>query len=1169
MASSNPPPSAASFSQPALDSPEEIEDELQLQQILLDSLEGSSEDTPAKRAELKAEIKSLEQQLARTRGAQPNNSFKKTPADMPSHDNRPRSEWDGFLWPPAPSTSRNDLWGDTQSNSSTASNSKKRSFGTHFGGDAFDALTGPSKSRRTSPGPFRSSFTFDDLQPIDLSGEDLVESQRLGFQDLNDKRRREEQDAAYARRLDDELNNSLSASSPMSGLLSMASHSGRMHSQSPNGSMAADDSGNGDMTTYPSNGLNLPEFPALVLGSPRIATHLKSDSSPASAYGRLHPPTVRDARDPRPDAEEAQAPQDNDSFASGHGAGPRSGMNLSQIINRTNNFDYANGTDGNGIPFSDDVRRIIGDLSDLGDLGRYATSDQTQIKELLANIRPDTEILEEGQDGTPEAVACSLYKHQRVALSWMKGMENDQGKRGGILADDMGLGKTISSLALIVSNQAQSHTDPSQRPAKTTLIIGPVALIRQWEREIRTKLKPSHRLSVFMFHNKKTSYEELSTYDVVMTTYGLLASEFTKLENYTKKIGAVNGVVDQEHLSRVCPLIGPKSLFHRVILDEAQCIKNPKSKTARAAYQLKAQYRWCLTGTPMMNSVSELASLIQFLHIKPYCVPQIFRRDFGSLSSKGGTPSAEAMRKLQALLKAIMLRRSKTSEIDGQPIITLEEKTEEIVYVVFSEDEALYYRDLESDSRVQFNKYLRAGTVGKHYANALAILLRLRQACCHPYLHIGDVELVNNEVPEDVMLELAKTLDSEVVKRIKESEGFECPICMDVVENPSIMLPCGHDLCSSCFLRLVEGAKAQNLQAGQENEHMNCPECRGDINTKKVITYEIFKRVYMPEAVEPTAPEDDEEMDSDLDSDTASELDDYADEVDDKGNLAGFVVDDNDLDDEDDREPVRTHSSAKKRQRLVVDDSSDLEDINDAISRSIDEKSKKSKARAKKSKAKKKGKKKEMELQPHMLNQLRKNASRNPRAHKRYMNYLKRIWLPSAKVDKCRDLIAEIQSTEEKTIVFSQWTILLDLLEVSIKNELKINYRRYDGSMTAAQRDNAARDFQEKDEAKVMLVSLKAGNAGLNLTAASQVIIMDPFWNPYIEMQAIDRAYRIGQQKPVKVHRILIKDTVEDRIINLQNEKRALVDAALDEKAASNIGRLGASELRYLFGISN
>ena len=127
-------------------------------------------------------------------------------------------------------------------------------------------------------------------------------------------------------------------------------------------------------------------------------------------------------------------------------------------------------------------------------------------------------------------------------------------------------------------------------------------------------------------------------------------------------------------------------------------------------------------------------------------------------------------------------------------------------------------------------------------------------------------------------------------------------------------------------------------------------------------------------------------------------------------------------------------------------------------------------------------------------------------------------------------------------------------------------------------------EFSDKRSCKILLVSLKAGNSGLNLIAASQVIMLDPFWNPYIEVfalwycfrgmynvltpcqeQAIDRAHRIGQQKPVQVHRIIVENTVEDRILALQEKKRELIEAALDENASKSISRLGVRELGFLF----
>src|SRR4051812_11765419 len=121
---------------------------------------------------------------------------------------------------------------------------------------------------------------------------------------------------------------------------------------------------------------------------------------------------------------------------------------------------------------------------------------------------------------------------------------------------------------------------------------------------------------------KKLTWSRLRVFDIVFTTYGTLAAEFKRLEKWRAEQNA-NGVLldrdlDQTAMENLFPLLSPRSLFHRVILDEAQCIKNKLTGSARAACELKSVTRFCLTGTPMMNSVAELYSLIRFLRIKPY-----------------------------------------------------------------------------------------------------------------------------------------------------------------------------------------------------------------------------------------------------------------------------------------------------------------------------------------------------------------------------------------------------------------------------------------------------------------------------------------------------------------------------------------------------------------------
>ncbi|CAO2036617.1 unnamed protein product [Urochloa humidicola] len=152
-----------------------------------------------------------------------------------------------------------------------------------------------------------------------------------------------------------------------------------------------------------------------------------------------------------------------------------------------------------------------------------------------------------------------------------------------------------------------------------------------------------------------------------------------------------------------------------------------------------------------------------------------------------------------------------------------------------------------------------------------------------------------------------------------------------------------------------------------------------------------------------------------------------------------------------------------------------------------------------------------------------------------------------------------------KAIVFSQWTGMLDLMELSL-NSNDIQFRRLDGAMSLNLREKGVNEFNTDPEVRVMLMSLKAGNLGLNMVSACHVIMLDPWWNPYAEDQAVDRAHRIGQTRPVTVSRFTVKDTVEDRILALQEKKRTMVQSAFGEDGSSgNATRLTVEDLRYLF----
>jgi superfamily II DNA or RNA helicase len=154
----------------------------------------------------------------------------------------------------------------------------------------------------------------------------------------------------------------------------------------------------------------------------------------------------------------------------------------------------------------------------------------------------------------------------------------------------------------------------------------------------------------------------------------------------------------------------------------------------------------------------------------------------------------------------------------------------------------------------------------------------------------------------------------------------------------------------------------------------------------------------------------------------------------------------------------------------------------------------------------------------------------------------------SSKIEALMEALETAVAENHKALVFSQWTSLLDLIEPALARA-ELPFVRLDGS--TRDRGEVVGRFQAEDGPPVMLVSLKAGGSGLNLTAADHVFLCDPWWNPAVEAQAADRTHRIGQTRPVFVYRLIAADTVEERILALQDSKRALMDAALADGAAA------------------
>ena len=176
--------------------------------------------------------------------------------------------------------------------------------------------------------------------------------------------------------------------------------------------------------------------------------------------------------------------------------------------------------------------------------------------------------------------------------------------------------------------------------------------------------------------------------------------------------------------------------------------------------------------------------------------------------------------------------------------------------------------------------------------------------------------------------------------------------------------------------------------------------------------------------------------------------------------------------------------------------------------------------------------------------------------------------LTSGKLQMLLDLLTSIQEQGEKTLIFTQFAEMGFLLKESIEKELGISVDFYHGGCSQTQRKNMVDSFQQDPESKVLILSLKAGGTGLNLTAASQVIHYDLWWNPAIEAQATDRAFRIGQTRNVQVHRFITKGTFEEKINALLETKKAIAEMTVSA-GETWLADLSDSELSQVFRLDS
>ena len=532
--------------------------------------------------------------------------------------------------------------------------------------------------------------------------------------------------------------------------------------------------------------------------------------------------------------------------------------------------------------------------------------------------------------------------------------------------------------------------------------------------------------------------------NVIITSYGVVLSEFNQVASAGGDRGT--GLFSVE--------------FFRVILDEAHTIKNRQAKTSKACYELAAQHRWVLTGTPIVNRLEDLFSLVRFLRVEPWSNFS-FWKTFITVPFES-KEYARALKTVQTVLEPLVIRRTKDMKDErGQYLVPLPKKIVKVVELELSKSERAVYDLVFTRAKRAFNDSLQAGTLLKSYTTIFAQILRLRQSCCHPVLTRNkdlvadeeeraiaaaagadgfaddmDLQELISRFTEDTKIAEKKnqeaadepnlTFTTHALRQIQTDSSGECPLCLEsTMQNPAVTA-CWHSACKKCLEDHMDFAR-------DRGELPRCFACRETINPRDV--FEVVKH-NSPKA-SPTSSSDG------LYGDSAGDID--------KG---------------------------------------------------------------------------------------------TPRISLRRLNPYSPTAATSAKIAALLEHLSALPKTT-KSVVFSQFTSFLDLISPQLTRH-NIHHVRLDGTFSQKQRSAVLKEFTSENASdpnapRVLLLSLRAGGVGLNLTAASRCYFMDPWWAYAVELQAQDRIHRMGQTaSSVEVIRFIIKESIEGRMLRVQEKKMAV-----------------------------
>lgn len=488
------------------------------------------------------------------------------------------------------------------------------------------------------------------------------------------------------------------------------------------------------------------------------------------------------------------------------------------------------------------LRQIVAGVS--REWKKAARADKKVFEEMLRNL--GHRAAQPGQKGDArwnlKGMTSSLLPHQIWAAGWMRGRETgDQQPKGGILSDEMGLGKTVETLACIVNGRPPPHQ--SQR---STLVVVPSAIFQQWYDEIQAHcIKLGERTPVGHGISRVRKYRgandhskvDLEDCDIVITTYYEVMKSYKGQQNHNKAEEGEEFAEDGDETDT--DTAGERGLLHqcdffRICLDEAHNIRNPRGVYSQACRSLRAQHRWAITGTPVLNTISEFYALFDFIrHPITNTQEEFFSQEL----------------QLEEQLSSCMLRRTHESMLFGAALFKLPELRREDMKLSFSPAMAEVNRIVVKRLRewVKEEAHLTR-------RKAMVALLRERQLCSHPYiLRTIIIQYFSEENVEElkelaadqryhchqdaVFLSMLGNLLAKItpsdLKTLQSEEGeLECVDCESTAVEPW-RTSCGHLYCRQCL-----------EDAGEEAAR--CGEPQASCKAKGCGAYYISSRPYAP-----------------------------------------------------------------------------------------------------------------------------------------------------------------------------------------------------------------------------------------------------------------------------------------------------------------------------------